>query len=212
MANRPSSELVTDRTLQDVQLLNTKGNYNVSDLNRIGQWQVYVMELLNEHGYYVSIAPKTDWTKYDLPRQSQIDKIKEDTITLKNAYYTKHDYDLHIGNTSINYNVANDIEKVFEDIEFLIKSMEQNVVFCGVARMGQPRIWQQRFRRLKTFFAIPFSKFTDIGNDATLQSISSSNDTMENQISQFNNVWGTFLYINDEYNKLDELVGGINDN
>lgn len=61
MATRPTEELIIDRTLSDVNNLRTKGNYNATDLNRVEKWCKYLMELLNEYGYYVSIETKTDW-------------------------------------------------------------------------------------------------------------------------------------------------------
>lgn len=61
MATRPTSELVTDRTLRDVQLLNSKGNYNATDLNRVEEWENYLKELLDEYGYHTSFISKTDW-------------------------------------------------------------------------------------------------------------------------------------------------------
>lgn len=148
MATRPLQELITDRTQNDVQQNNAKGNYNISDLNRIGEWQQYIMDLLNENGYYVKVTPKTNWNKYDLPRQSDIDKIKDDTMALKDAYYTYATTPtLVTGVNYVTYVDANDIEKIFYDIEYLVNSMKSYFVYSGVAVSGQTHLWQNRFRR-----------------------------------------------------------------
>ena len=150
MAIRPQSELVTDRTSQDVQLKRTKGNLNVEDLNRIGEWQTYIRDLLNEYGYYVDITPKTDFVKSDLTNMTtKINKIKNDLQSLKDAYYvlsTTPDVP-STERLAINYVELNDIEKILRDIEYLIESMSKYFVHSGVALSGQSHLWQNRFRR-----------------------------------------------------------------
>lgn len=150
MAIRPQSELVTDRTSQDVQRELTKGHLNVEDLNRIGEWQIYIRDLLNEYGYYVNITPKTDFVKSDLTNMTtKITKIKNDLQSLKDAYYvlsTTPDVP-STDRLAINYVELNDIEKILSDIEYLIESMSKYFVYSGVAVSGQSHLWQNRFRR-----------------------------------------------------------------
>ena len=113
MAIRPDEELIIDRTLRDVELLNTKGNWNIEDLNRIGEWQIYIRDLLNENGYFVKVSPKTDFVKTDLHNMTtNINKIKTDTKALKDAFYTLQEHPLNIGSLSVNYVIANNIEKI----------------------------------------------------------------------------------------------------
>ena len=40
---------------------------------------------------------------------------------------------------------------VKEMLDKIIKYMENNFVYCGVASCGQNRVWQQRFRRKYTY-------------------------------------------------------------
>ena len=47
----------------------------------------------------------------------------------------------------LSYEDANAIEQILEDIEEIIKNMEQVFIYSGVAHSGQNRVWQQRFRR-----------------------------------------------------------------
>ena len=131
MAIRPQSELVTDRTSQDVQRELTKGHLNVEDLNRIGEWQTYIRDLLNEYGYYVKINPKTDFVKSDLTNMTtKINKIKNDLQSLKDAYYvlsTTPDVP-STERLAINYVELNNIEKILVDLDFLIHNMAESFI------------------------------------------------------------------------------------
>lgn len=128
MATRPIEELVTDRTARDVQLLNNKGNYNATDLNRVEEWCKYLSDLLKEYGYYNSIVTKTDW-EIGLGKQNQtseINRIKNNLQKLKDAFY-------EIAGTpevpstdrlAINYQEANNMEKIMVDLEIALGKLE----------------------------------------------------------------------------------------
>lgn len=138
MIDRPTNPLIYDRTLNDIMQKNSKGYYNASDLNRIGEWQTYIAELLNGYSYYVSITPKTNWQIGDIPRQSDIDKIKDDTTKLKNAFYSKATTpSLTIGINYIPYNTANDIEHIIKDLDELIENMIQSFIYCDTIYCGE---------------------------------------------------------------------------
>ncbi len=138
MAIRPQEELITNRTLSDVNNNRTKGNWNIEDLNRIGTWQIYIRDKLKENGYFVNITPKTDFIKSDLTNMTtKINKIKTDTKALKDAYYTMQDYNLKIGHPSVDYIVANNIEKILNDIDVLSDNMIQSFIYCGTIYAGE---------------------------------------------------------------------------
>ena len=140
MATRPIHELIIDRTSRDVQLLNNKGNYNIEDLNRIGEWQNYIAELLNEYGYYVQVSPKTDFVKSDLQNMtSHIRHIKNDLQALKDAYYVMQSTP-DVPSTSrlaVNYIEANNMEKILMDLDFLVHNMEEAFIYCGTIYCGE---------------------------------------------------------------------------
>ena len=125
MATRPTEELIIDRTLSDVNNLRTKGNYNATDLNRVEKWCKYLMELLSEYGYYVSIVTKTDW-EIGLGKDrmfSEITRIKTNIQKLKDAFYvlpTTPEVP-SVTDVSINYIKANNIEKILKDMGEQIK-------------------------------------------------------------------------------------------
>lgn len=213
---KPTEELIFDRNNTDV--INAKnnpnnqhsnrGNYNISDLLRIEKWTIFLSELLKSYGYYVETNTRTDYNLDYIPTQEELDRIKNNVINIKKAYYSLQTTPtITTGKKTINYVDANNIEKVLFDIDYLIKSMEQNFIKSGVARSGQNRIWQQRFRTKRTWEAIPFETFNQVLDIFTLANISTQSDT----IDDINSVYGTILKTNNKYNELDNLIGGINE-
>lgn len=141
MATRPIEPLIIDRTLRDVQLLNSKGNYNATDLNRVEEWCQYIADLLNEYGYYVSIVTKTDWTVgLGKPNMtSEINRIKTNIQSLIDAYVVMQSTPEVPSTTrlAINYQEANDIERILVDLEFLINNMAESFIWCGTVYCGE---------------------------------------------------------------------------
>lgn len=144
---------VVDRTSNDVKQVenrieNPKGALSHTMLNRIEKNSQYLASLLSSYNYNVEIDAKTDWVREDYFRPSDLDRIKRNVTALKDAYYSLPTTpSLVMGKKTINYVDANNLEQIEKDVEELIGYMEQMFVYCGVANMGQPRLWQQRFRR-----------------------------------------------------------------
>lgn len=125
-----------------------RGTYYFKDLNRVESACKDVMNRLKNYGYYVNIETKTDWNNEDILSIEQFNRIKDNLNELKQSYYVLSNTPIiTTGKKTINYRDANDIEKILFDIDYLIKSMERNIIRCGVATCGQKRLWQQRFRR-----------------------------------------------------------------
>lgn len=149
--------LIFDRTQQDITDLTSKSYYNYTDLNRAEKWCEYLSEVLNKYSYSVNIVTKTDWTMLDLPTQFEIERIRQNVNTLKQAYFS---FTQIPGNLDyMTWQKANDIEKILYEIDKILKHMENNFVYCGVASCGQNRIWQQRFRR--KYLTITYLKFVE---------------------------------------------------
>lgn len=208
--NKPTEQLIFDRTLQDVLSDTDKGNYNVTDLNRIGEWENYLKEKLIADGYTISISPKTDWNTNDVPTQSQIDKIKNDLLKIKNSYLNTLNINLKVGQDYVEYDTANDIERLIDKLYRLLDGMEQYYVRCGVARCGQNRVWQHRFRGSKTWNRIPYNAFNDVPETLQIYTIANPNDSINPAFEKDGSVYGNVLYYNNYINELDELIGDIN--
>ena len=54
----------------------------------------------------------------------------------------------------MDYVKANEFEKNLKDIDYILRHMENNFIYCGVASCGQNRVWQQRFRRMYTYLIV----------------------------------------------------------
>lgn len=79
--------LITDRTLSDVQNKTDKGYYNESDLNRVGEAVQYLADALNGYGYAVTVSPKTDWVIESIPNATTMTRYINDLVALKTAFY-----------------------------------------------------------------------------------------------------------------------------
>lgn len=138
--------LVTDRTQADVTAGNEKGIYQASDLNRAGAAMNYVAERLVEFGYNPSISPKTDWEDTEWVDQSQGDHYLADLAELRKQiamFYTTPEVPPRLTATGpntkdgLNYERANDIEKILEDIDRLLTLILQNLLYSGEIFSGE---------------------------------------------------------------------------
>lgn len=149
--------MITDRTLEDVEYAKAnptstedlKGSYNNSDLNRVEEKVEELYNILKEYSYDGKIeVVKTDWSKTDFFTPNDSARYLGNIRKLINSYFVKSDK-LSLPNTMemLTYEEANAIEKILVDIEDIIQNMEQVFIYSGVAKSGQSRMWQQRFRR-----------------------------------------------------------------
>ena len=100
-----SLNLITDRTLQDVQRWKElkakgiermteaekaewaacKGAYNYTDLNRVEAAVRMISEKLKELHIDTDVTTKSDWELTDLPTQSDLSRYLANVVTLRNA-------------------------------------------------------------------------------------------------------------------------------
>ena len=160
---------VVDRTNEDVKQVenrieNPKGALSHTMLNRIENNSQHLAALLNSYNYKVEIDVKIDWAREDYFRPSDLDRIKQNLIALKDAYYSLPSTpSLVTGKKTINYVDANNLEQIEKDLNQIITAMEQIFVYCGVANMGQSRVWQQRFRR--KYLSSDYVQFIDVNGE-----------------------------------------------
>ena len=111
------------------------GNYDLTDLNRVGEGVAYIADRLGTYGYPVTADPKTDWTKYDKPRAAQMTAYLADLNTLKDRFYGAGELPAAMDN--IDYEDANDIERLLVEIETYINRMIAGFRKCGTFKCGQ---------------------------------------------------------------------------
>lgn len=138
-------KLIFDRTEADIINNTSKGQYNSEDLNRVETWCKYLAEALTNYGYKVEITTKINWGELDYPYGEEIERIRNNVNTLKEAYFSFTQVPETLN--KIDIDKANKIEKILAEINELIGNMLQTFVYSGVSGLGQNRVWQQRFRR-----------------------------------------------------------------
>ena len=137
------SQLIYDRTENDIYNDTDKSYIDYHDLNRIETAVQYISNLLNEMGYTNTTNNKLNWDIRDFRTQEQADRIKANYTQIKNAYnrFDLPDFEWET------ITDANQIEKILWDIYYNLQAISNYFIKSGVARAGQNRVWQQRFRR-----------------------------------------------------------------
>jgi hypothetical protein len=145
--------LITDRTLEDVQkwlelrhkayadmeeeertLWNKslKGTYNISDLNRVGEAVKDLTERLYISGYVVKTSPKIDWVLPDIPTLEQLYTYVNNIKILREALQLQEDTpECPTEMNKLMYNEANAIEQILFNLDFAIKQLIKNYIYCG---------------------------------------------------------------------------------
>lgn len=154
--------LVTDRTATDVEYWKAlqqkgyaamtdeekavwssgtmKGAYNVSDLNRVGEALNYLRESLADAGYisrHLFVA-KTDWAVTDIPKANELSEylayvgyIRDATVHFADTPRTPAD------TGTLNYNSANDIEKILLASEYILENIRAVWFYCDDLYCGE---------------------------------------------------------------------------
>lgn len=157
------STLITDRTAADVQhweylrnkgyanmteleqaewLAGTmKGAYNKDDLNRVGEALNYLRDRLNEANYLTyqtTFSAVTNWTVASIPTAEDLTHYLKCVSNVREAmaqFETTPPTPTDTG--ALNYEEANNIEKILIDIETLINNMIAARHFCGDIYAGE---------------------------------------------------------------------------
>lgn len=157
-------ELITDRTQADVDrqlelnakwkprsnvfagtaaeraewLAGTKGTYSADDLNRVGEAIAYIAGLLQEAGYDVSVAPRTDWSNESWVTPAAARQLLADLAALRAAFPQKS------GTAQVPQSMermtvteANDIEKVLKAVSTLLSNIMADWFYSGEVYSGE---------------------------------------------------------------------------
>ena len=166
-------KLVFDRTINDIINLTSKGYYNYEDLNRIEKWCEYLSKFLKKYNYFSEVKVKKNWSVTSFPTQSEMKRVHQNINNLKSSFiaFTSVPENLEY----ITFQKANKIEKILFEIDKIISYMENNFIYCGVSNCGQDRIWQQQFRKPKTWISQPY-KLSQYANTDTLKMIATKEE------------------------------------
>lgn len=141
-------------------------------MNRIEKWCEYLAFFLNQNSIFVKLNVKTNWTATDFPTYIEMERIRKNVATLKDVFVAKSDVPTTL--ERMTYEEANIIERILHEIDEYLENLMNNFVYCGVPSCGQDRIWQQRFRKPKTWISQPY-KLSQYANTDTLKMIATDN-------------------------------------
>lgn len=103
----------------------TKGAYNYSDLNRVER---AIAEISDDLG--LGLITKTNWTEWDIPRASNMDRYLNNVKALRN--FQKSNLTLPESMSELTYSMANNIETVIADVhEAMNTSVRCGEIICG---------------------------------------------------------------------------------
>lgn len=137
---------VTDRTWDDVRNKTAKGFYNVTDLNRVGHNVSYLVDLLGGYGYSVPALPKEDWQISDIPSAAQMAAYLADLTAVRGAIAvlsTTPEVPERMGASEpgakdgLDAQKANDIERILQDVDWLINNMIAAFYYSGELFSGE---------------------------------------------------------------------------
>jgi hypothetical protein len=117
-----------------------KGAYNVSDLNRVGAALNYMRDRLAEASYISPYAftAKTNWARTDMPNSADLTYYLNCVSQIREAfsvYATTPPTPRDRG--ALSWQEANDIEKIFIDVEKLLNNMLAARFHCGDVFSGE---------------------------------------------------------------------------
>lgn len=151
-------QLITDRTQADVEYAKSlhekgllrmtseeltewsnglKGWYDYRDLNRVGGAMSYLYDRLKSVVGDLRISPRTDWTLPEIPNYGAVMEYINNLRTLRNSINVTEDAPEVPSGILLNYEEANDIEKILELLDVLINKIEQAYLYSGEIYAGE---------------------------------------------------------------------------
>ncbi len=116
-----------------------KGRYTYTDLNRVENMVKHLSDLFVEMGYIASPLPvKTDWNRWSVPTKTDMTRYFGNLETLLAIARGYPDTPKAPSiNQKMDINVANDIEKILEDINNIAMKIPQSWHYAGDLYVGE---------------------------------------------------------------------------
>lgn len=110
---------------------------NYWDLNRIEYNTRYLYDWLQENGYVTrGVTTKTDWTKEDIPRWSDFQRIRENVDYLQECYFSIPEWREIVYNNTIDSDQMNAFEWDLHLIDLWLSRMVSFKVYSGTIYAG----------------------------------------------------------------------------
>lgn len=131
-----TTELITDRTLGDVLSQNEKGTYNASDLNRVGIAAEELRLIGIDAGYPIVGTFRWDYLEREIPLAEEMEYYLSQVHKCRDSFF---DLGILLPYTmdGLDYVAANNMEKVFVEIEKSIRQMQKTKRHCGTTHCGE---------------------------------------------------------------------------
>lgn len=156
-AETTAFKLVTDRTAADVEyakelglknlsgmtddeilkwMASLKGAYNITDLSRVENAVLYVIERLHTAGWYLAVESKLDWTYSDYPSVSEMQRYLNNIRLLRNSLPTGLP---KVADSILRFSYveANDIERILEMLDEAVVNIMKNVFYVSEIYSGE---------------------------------------------------------------------------
>lgn len=115
-----------------------KGAYNASDLNRVGAAVAYVAGRLTEYGYVVSVSPRQDWQRADIPTPESMTAYLADVAALRAALTVAAGTpEVPEDMERLTWQEANNIEQILVDVDELLTRMAAAWFYSGDLYAGE---------------------------------------------------------------------------
>lgn len=129
-------------TISDSEILewnmNMKGAYNASDLNRVGMAVNRITERLASAGIHISTVGKSDWAEEDYNNAEALDYYLKDISLVRGAIAVMSSTPpVPVDLQGLTWWEANNIEKILEDVDYLITNMMQAWYYSGDLYAGE---------------------------------------------------------------------------
>lgn len=153
-------ELITDRTLQDVERWRElhdkgwsamtaaersewsgemKGRYSFTDMNRVENAVAVLSDRFVGVGYLdTPLVTKTDWHQFSVPTRTDMTRYLGNIATLRGlvSVYDTTPFAPTV-DQKFNYERANDIEKILLDIDEILTALPQSWFYAGEIMSGE---------------------------------------------------------------------------
>lgn len=113
-----------------------KGSYDYTDLNRVGNAIAYVAAELYAAGYAVSVNPKTNWVRGDIPTPAQYAQYVADVAAIRAALALAAS--VPTAPTKVTERVeANDIETIILAVDDALARISAATIYSNTIYSGQ---------------------------------------------------------------------------
>lgn len=135
--DRTAQDVAQARLLQSDNTKDMKGAWNASDLNRIENNCVYMVEQLRKQGIIVIISTKTNWQMSDIPDYANITRIRNNIILLIKSFVPDRGYEDINMYQAVSYQDANILERDLLELKTLLENTIATYPMAGEYFAGE---------------------------------------------------------------------------